>query len=148
MSILDNRHPGVALPTSSQRRSTQPGRLPAGSLLEFRCAPKRGHGWASGLSRIELRIISSLVRHRKPSPRFFESLLARAGCEPTEVLFIGDKADTDVAAANRPAFPPCGLTVPNVRDNRVLRTLAEIADRLGKGAPSQFPGHQSAHRNG
>ncbi|HEX4071932.1 MAG TPA: HAD-IA family hydrolase [Planctomycetaceae bacterium] len=101
------------------------------------------------LSRIELRIISSLVRHRKPSPRFFESLLARAGCEPTEVLFIGDKADTDVAAANAAGIPALRIDrAATSGDNRVLRTLAEIADRLGKGAPSQFPGHQSANRNG
>ena len=93
------------------------------------------------LSRIELRIISSLVGHRKPSPRFFESLLARASCEPTEVLFIGDKADTDVAAANAVGIPALRIDrAATSGDNRVLRTLAEIADRLGKGSPISVPG--------
>ncbi len=101
------------------------------------------------LARIELRIISSLVGHRKPSPRFFESLLAQAGCKSAEVLFIGDKADTDVAAANAVGIPALRIDrAATSGDNRVLRTLAEIADRLGKGLPSQFPGHQSAYRNG
>jgi putative hydrolase of the HAD superfamily len=92
------------------------------------------------LSGIELRIISSLVGHRKPSPFFFESLLAQAGCEAAEVLFIGDKADTDVAAANAVGIPALRIDrAARAGDNRLLRTLAEIADRLGNGIPNSLP---------
>ena len=94
------------------------------------------------LSRIKLRIISSLVGHRKPSPRFFESLLARAGCEPTEVLFIGDKADTDVAAANAAGIP--ALRIDRAATSGTIASSAHWPRcRPARRSPAHFPGHNS-----
>lgn len=35
----------------------------------------------------------------KPSPAFFERLVAEAGCAPEEILYVGDRLDNDVRAA-------------------------------------------------
>ncbi|MEO5820493.1 MAG: HAD family hydrolase [Vicinamibacteraceae bacterium] len=37
---------------------------------------------------------------RKPSARFFTYALARCGCAPADVLFVGNQLNTDVAGAN------------------------------------------------
>jgi putative hydrolase of the HAD superfamily len=97
------------------------------------------------LSRIELRVISSLVGHRKPSPLFFETLLAHAGCESDEVLFVGDNPETDVSAANAAGLPALRIDRAAASgDNRVLRTLAEIVERLGGGSAIPISAPRSA----
>jgi FMN phosphatase YigB (HAD superfamily) len=35
----------------------------------------------------------------KPSPAFFERVVAEAGCEPPEVAYVGDRVDNDVRPA-------------------------------------------------
>jgi putative hydrolase of the HAD superfamily len=83
----------------------------------------------SALRPIELRVISSQVGHRKPSRRFFESLLLRTGCEPAELLFVGDNPQTDVAAASAAGIPSLRIdrSATNA-ENRALRSLIEIVD--------------------
>jgi putative hydrolase of the HAD superfamily len=51
------------------------------------------------LNAIELRVISSEVKYRKPSARFFEALVRAADCGASEILFIGDDPANDFAAA-------------------------------------------------
>jgi putative hydrolase of the HAD superfamily len=83
------------------------------------------------LRPIELRVISSLVGHRKPSKRFFQSLLGAAGCGPAEMVFVGDNPQTDVAAAEAAGIP--GLLIDRsatTGENRLLRSLAEIVELL------------------
>jgi 2-haloalkanoic acid dehalogenase type II len=41
----------------------------------------------------------------KPHPRFFELALEKAGCDPHEVLFVGDSPAHDVAGASRMGMP-------------------------------------------
>lgn len=53
------------------------------------------------LEPIDLRIISSLVGHKKPSPMFYGALVAGAGCRPDEILMVGDDFENDVAAPRR-----------------------------------------------
>jgi putative hydrolase of the HAD superfamily len=85
----------------------------------------------SALRPIELRVISSQVGHRKPSRRFFESLLLRTGCEPAELLFVGDNPQTDVAAAVAAGIPSLRIDrSPAATENRSVRSLREIVDLL------------------
>ncbi|MBW3540484.1 MAG: HAD family hydrolase [Planctomycetes bacterium] len=51
------------------------------------------------LAPLDLRVISSEVGCRKPSPEFYASLVERAGCDASEVLMVGDDVANDVAAA-------------------------------------------------
>lgn len=51
------------------------------------------------LRGISKRIISSEVGWRKPSPRFYESLLRIAGCPAGEIVMVGDDFQNDVAGA-------------------------------------------------
>jgi putative hydrolase of the HAD superfamily len=44
-------------------------------------------------------VISSLVGFRKPSPKFFEAVVARANSPVHSVLFVGDQPRNDVAGA-------------------------------------------------
>jgi FMN phosphatase YigB (HAD superfamily) len=83
------------------------------------------------LSPIELRIISSEVRYRKPSGHFFETLIQRANCAASEILFIGDDPANDVGAAQAAGLSAlqidrnCALA-----QNRALRSLDELVARL------------------
>ena len=46
----------------------------------------------------------------KPSPAFFERVVAEAGCEPEEVAYVGDRVDNDVVPAAE-----AGLVAVHVR---------------------------------
>jgi putative hydrolase of the HAD superfamily len=86
------------------------------------------------LRPIELRVISSQLGQRKPSIRFFQSLLSLTGCDPAELIFIGDNPQTDVAAANAAGIPALRIDRAAAKgENRLLRSLAEVVEILGKG---------------
>jgi putative hydrolase of the HAD superfamily len=81
------------------------------------------------LAPIELRLISSEVGYRKPSGRFFESLLFQTGCRPEEILFVGDNPRTDIAAATAIGIPNLRIDrMTSDRQNLVLRSLSEIVE--------------------
>jgi putative hydrolase of the HAD superfamily len=61
----------------------------------------KGH---ATLDLIDRRVISSEIGHRKPARAFFEALIRTCGCEPSEMLMVGDHAQHDVEAAR-----DCGL---------------------------------------
>jgi putative hydrolase of the HAD superfamily len=83
------------------------------------------------LAPIELRIISSEVRYRKPSPRFFEALVEAAGCGASEILFVGDDPVVDVAAAEAAGLPALQIDRRYASgQNRALRSLDELVARL------------------
>jgi putative hydrolase of the HAD superfamily len=44
-------------------------------------------------------LISSLVGWRKPAPEFFAALARSAGCEPHQVLYVGDDSRNDLEGA-------------------------------------------------
>jgi putative hydrolase of the HAD superfamily len=63
----------------------------------------RLHAIADGLPELaplKHRIISSEVGWLKPSPRFFEVVIRAAGCEPGQILFVGDHRINDYTGAN------------------------------------------------
>ncbi len=79
------------------------------------------------LEPIELRIISSEVGCRKPSPRFFEALVRATGCAPSEILFIGDDPVSDVAAARNSGLAALQIDHGHASlQNRALRSLDDL----------------------
>jgi putative hydrolase of the HAD superfamily len=44
---------------------------------------------------------SSELGWRKPAPEFFREIEARLGCEPEELLLVGDDPELDIVAARR-----------------------------------------------
>ncbi len=83
------------------------------------------------LAPIELRIISSEIGYRKPSPRFFEALVRAAGCCPSEILFIGDDPTSDVAAARNSGLAALQIDHRDASlQNRALRSLDDLVARL------------------
>ena len=72
----------------------------------------------------------------KPSPAFFERLIAEAGCPAEEVLYVGDRLDNDVRAAQDFGLPttlirrgPWGyiLSDPD-RERRCLFAISSLAE--------------------
>jgi putative hydrolase of the HAD superfamily len=51
------------------------------------------------LAPLQVKLISSEVGYRKPSPRFFRAVLDAARCEPRQILFVGDDRLNDYDAA-------------------------------------------------
>ena len=52
---------------------------------------------------------SSEIGWRKPAPEFFRWIERRLGCEPAEVLLVGDDPELDVAAARRAGWRSLGV---------------------------------------
>jgi putative hydrolase of the HAD superfamily len=52
---------------------------------------------------------SSEIGWRKPAPEFFQWVQRRLGCEPAEVLLVGDDPELDVAAARRAGWRSLGV---------------------------------------
>ena len=96
----------------------------------------------------ELIVVSDAVGWRKPAPAIFRQTLDRMGLEPGDALFVGDRADIDVAGAramgmdvawlNPSAEPlPPGLAPPTyeLRDLADLRAILVKADPASDGPP-------------
>ena len=83
------------------------------------------------LGEIELRLISSEIKHRKPSARFFAALTRATGAAPSEMLFVGDDPMIDVAAAQTAGFSALQIDRDNASDkNPALRSLDDLVARL------------------
>jgi FMN phosphatase YigB (HAD superfamily) len=85
-------------------------------------------------------IVSDEVGWRKPRPDIFHRALAATGADPARTLFVGDRADIDVAGAQRVGMHaawinpegealPDGLTAPEYE----IRDLAELEAILEGG---------------
>ncbi len=85
------------------------------------------------LDAIELRVISSLIGHRKPSESFYGAILEQSGCRAEETVMVGDDYQNDVVAARR-----CGMRAVHLQrvgtfdshDERTISTLRELIDIL------------------
>jgi FMN phosphatase YigB (HAD superfamily) len=71
----------------------------------------------------------------KPDTRFYQAVLAAAGCPPAQVLFVGDRADYDVAGplehGMRAALVDCtGRADRGPAGVPVLRHFSELPDLL------------------
>lgn len=82
---------------------------------------QRLHAVKAGLRELDLIdsvVVSSEVGWRKPSANFFRDVSLHAGCEPGEILFVGDDLSADVIGSSQ-----CGMHAvwlkrfPNVAAN-------------------------------
>ncbi|HXY32710.1 MAG TPA: HAD-IA family hydrolase [Planctomycetaceae bacterium] len=83
------------------------------------------------LAPIELRVVSSEVKYRKPSRHFFDALVRKANCAAHEILFVGDDPQVDVAAAQAAGL--CAWQIDRALvsvQNRTLRSLDDLTARL------------------
>jgi putative hydrolase of the HAD superfamily len=83
------------------------------------------------LDPIELRVVSSEVKFRKPSARFFETINTRTNCAASEILFVGDDPTNDVAAAQAAGLRAWQIDRSRgARENQTLRSLDDLVARL------------------
>jgi putative hydrolase of the HAD superfamily len=83
------------------------------------------------LAPIELRVVSSEVKYRKPSAHFFEAVVGGANCAASEILFVGDDPATDVAAAEAAGLWAWQIDRgPDPRQNQTLRSCDDLVARL------------------
>lgn len=83
---------------------------------------QRLHGILAGLGirdRFEVVVLPADAGAAKPAPRIFEVALARLGLPAAAVLYVGDDADHDVAAARAAGLRAVQVTGP--------ATLAEVS---------------------
>ncbi|WP_374106040.1 HAD family hydrolase [Kitasatospora sp. RG8] len=82
-------------------------------------------------------VLSSTVGVRKPHVRFYEVVVAAAGCRPEEILFVGDTPAKDALGPHAYGMqavlvspePPAGLP----REIGVVGHFAELPELLGAG---------------
>lgn len=67
------------------------------------------------LRDVRCRVISSLVGYRKTHRGFYAALVQAAGCDPGELLMVGDDFTNDVEAARR-----AGITAAHLRRELVV----------------------------
>ncbi len=104
----------------------------------------------------ETIVVSDAVGWRKPAPRIFHETLERMRLDPREALFVGDRADIDVAGAHRVGMEaawlnPAGEALPPGITS--LRMSCGILPTCARSWPGQgnAPTHRMAramHPNG
>lgn len=87
--------------------------------------------------RFAVVVFSQDVQIEKPDPRIFEITAERAGCEPEQMLHVGDSLVNDVAGAQNVGAPAVWLNrngEPNntdIQPDYEVSTLTEIPAILG-----------------
>lgn len=85
------------------------------------------------LRPLELRVISALVGHRKPSPQFYRTLVEATGARVDEILMVGNDQIHDVQAAREAGLPAVLIdrrrTSPAPHE---IRSLSELVDPLSR----------------
>jgi putative hydrolase of the HAD superfamily len=76
----------------------------------------------------ERLVISSLVGWRKPGRQFFDVVTQVAGCEPADILFVGDDPENDFAGATSAGMRAVLLDDQGKHEHisRHIRSLAEL----------------------
>ena len=74
-------------------------------------------------------VISARVGCRKPSPEFFREVVRIAGCEPREILFVGDEVENDFEGARSSGLKAV-LLAPRAENQKVagVRILWELLE--------------------
>ncbi len=74
-------------------------------------------------------LTSSRIGYRKPHPEIYAAALRRAGCPPTEVLFVGDNVRADVQGPRAAGMRAVLLDRAGEHEGdgeQAIRTLAEL----------------------
>lgn len=83
------------------------------------------------LASIALRVVSSEAGYRKPSGRFYRALVEAAGCQPHEMLMVGDDETNDLRGARAAGLYAVRLDRGGGgRESGVVGSLVELADLL------------------
>jgi HAD superfamily hydrolase (TIGR01662 family) len=80
---------------------------------------------------------------RKPEPAFFERIVREAGCDPSQVMYVGDRVDNDIVPAAAAGLAPIHIIRgpwgyvhkdwPDAAQARVqIRSLAEVPGILAR----------------
>jgi putative hydrolase of the HAD superfamily len=96
-----------------------------------------------GVARfIDVWVVSDEVGIEKPDPRIFAYALAKAGCEPVEAAYVGDRLDNDIRPASQAGFrtvwvlrgeaPPEPTPEQLAEPDAVIRSLDELAEALAR----------------
>ena len=65
--------------------------------------------------RLNAKIVVASARVRKPRRKYFEEVCRVAGCEPSEMVMVGDRIFTDILGGNKAGFVTV-LVKPNGPD--------------------------------
>lgn len=102
-TILETMEPEPGLLSLLSRLKERGIRLGIGSdmttYIQYKKLEKLG-----ALQYLDFIVTSEEAGAEKPTPRFFELCVAKAGCEPAECVFIGDSLKKDVIGSTQ-----CGL---------------------------------------
>lgn len=74
-------------------------------------------------------VISSVVGVRKPGAGFFDAVVASAGCEPSEILFVGDDLENDYEGATAAGLHAV-LLDPKEKHPEVERRVRSLRELL------------------
>ncbi len=86
---------------------------------------------------VDFVLVSEEVGAHKPAPDIFEAAINRAGCDPENVLFVGDTADTDLEGACNAGVEAVLIDYDGSRAHhagggtRYIRRLGELLPLLG-----------------
>lgn len=83
------------------------------------------------LRSVTCRVVSAEVGFRKPSPRFFEALLAAANCRPEEMLMVGDDRENDWEGARQAGIAAVLVNRRNRPGPGEIANLGELMAKLG-----------------
>lgn len=82
------------------------------------------------LTPIGHRIVSASVQFRKPAPEFYRQITHVCGCQPHQILMVGDDYEHDVLAPRTAGFQALHLDRKQRGDGTGLVSLTELADML------------------
>jgi len=75
-------------------------------------------------------IYSSSIKVRKPSSLFFEELIRRSGCQPRNILMIGDSIENDIFGASQVSIKSILInhqnSPNNININLIISSLEEF----------------------
>jgi putative hydrolase of the HAD superfamily len=75
-------------------------------------------------------VVSAAVGFRKPAQEFFREVVRVAGCEPRQVLFVGDDFENDYAGATAAGLAAV-LLDPHGAHPQVKRAVGDLRQLLG-----------------
>src|SRR5207253_8682159 len=84
----------------------------------------------SDLKPLQEIFVSSEIGWRKPSPRFFQALVAQARLRPEQILHIGDNYANDVAGASSAGLQAWLLSPNAYPSSGHVASLKDVLGRL------------------